>query len=157
MTLSDTRDPSTDSSGSDIRAALEAAGHVARGPEIVRENPQTLATELRVLLSQPGTDAVIVNGGTGIAGRDLAFDILSRLYTRPLPGFGEIFRALSFAEIGPAAMLSRASAGVVGDRIVFSIPGSRSAVRLALEKIILPELAHCVGELRRGDAPERGR
>ena len=154
VTLSDTRDEVTDTSGRDIRTALEAAGHAVRGPRIVREDPATLAGELRSLCSEPGTDAVIVNGGTGLAPRDLAFDVLRRLYSRPLPGFGELFRSLSYTEIGAAAMLSRASAGVVGDRIVFSIPGSRTAVRLALEKLILPELAHCVGELRRSRAPE---
>jgi molybdenum cofactor biosynthesis protein B len=154
VTLSDTRDPSSDTSGGGIRAAVESAGHTVRGPWIVREDPVTLATELRALLSEPGVDAVIINGGTGIAPRDLAFDILSRLYSRPMPGFGELFRALSFVEIGAAAMLSRASAGVVGDRVVFSIPGSPAAVRLALERLILPELAHCVGELRRGHVPE---
>lgn len=154
VTLSDTRDATTDTSGAAIRRALEAAGHSVRGPRIVRESPATLATELRLLLSEPGTEVVILNGGTGIAPHDLAYDILSRLYTRPLPGFGELFRALSFAEIGAAAMLSRASAGVIGDRIVFSIPGSQAAVQLALDKLILPELAHCVGELRRGTSPE---
>jgi molybdenum cofactor biosynthesis protein B len=155
VTLSDTRDASTDTSGALIRAALEAAGHAALGPRILREEPARLEAELRAVVETPGVDAVIVSGGTGIAPRDSAYDVLQRLYARELPGFGELFRALSFAEIGAAAMLSRASAGVVGDRIVFSLPGSRGAVELALSKLVLPEIAHCVGELRRG-APLEG-
>jgi molybdenum cofactor biosynthesis protein B len=149
VTLSDTRDAATDTSGAAIRAGLETAGHTARGPVILREDPQTLETELRTLFQVPGIDAVIVNGGTGIAPHDLAYEVLTRLYTRPLPGFGELFRTLSYAEIGSAAMLSRASAGVVGDRLVLSIPGSRAAVRLAMDALILPELGHAVSELRR--------
>ncbi len=151
VTLSDSRDATTDESGEAIRTALVAAGHLARGPRILREDPRRLPEELAAACGEPGLDAVIVTGGTGIAPRDLAYEILSRLYTRPLPGFGELFRALSFAAIGSAALLSRASAGVVGDRIVFSIPGSRAAVEMALDQLILPELGHAAGELRRSD------
>jgi len=149
ITLSDTRDAATDTSGAAIRSALEEAGHRVRGPHIVREDAATMESELGRLILEPGVDAVIVHGGTGIAPRDRAPDVLQRLYDRALPGFGELFRMLSFEEIGAAAMLSRASAGVVGDRMVFSLPGSRAAVRLALERLVLPELAHCVRELRR--------
>jgi molybdenum cofactor biosynthesis protein B len=153
VTLSDRRDASGDTSGEAIRAALVAAGHVVRGPRILREDPSTLRDDLAAAVAETGVDAVIVNGGTGIAPRDRAFDVLATLYTRPLPGFGELFRALSYAEIGSAALLSRASAGVVGDRLVFSVPGSRAAVQLALAKLILPELGHAVGELRRSAEP----
>lgn len=152
VTLSDTRSAASDASGDAIRAALDAAGHLARGPRILREDPASLPAELAAACTEPGLDAVIVCGGTGIAPRDLACDILTRLYRQPLPGFGELFRALSYEAIGSAALLSRASAGVVGDRLVFSIPGSPAAVRLALEKLILPEIAHAVGELRKHDA-----
>lgn len=157
ITLSDTRDASTDASGAAIRTALEGAGHEVRGPEILREDPATLESELRRLIEASGVDAIVVHGGTGIAPRDRAPDVLDHLYDRALPGFGELFRMLSFAEIGAAAMLSRASAGVVGDRIVFSLPGSRAAVRLALERLVLPEIAHCVRELRRSPAREEPR
>jgi len=154
VTLSDTRLPSTDTSGETLRAALGAAGHSVTGPRIVRENPERLLEELRALVMTPDIDAVIVSGGTGIAPRDGTYEALADLYTRPLPGFGELFRALSYAEIGSAAILSRASAGVVGDTLVFSVPGSQAAVRLALDKLILPELGHMVGELRRNPGPE---
>lgn len=154
VTLSDSRHAATDTSGAAIRTALLAAGHAVRGPQILREDPLTLRPELAAACVQPGVDALIVSGGTGLAPRDLAFEVLTGLYTRPLPGFGELFRSLSYAAIGSAALLSRASAGVVGDRLVFSIPGSPAAVQLALEKLILPELAHAIGELRRG--AERG-
>lgn len=154
VTLSDTRVAATDTSGETLRAALLAAGHSVTGPQIVREDPEQLPAELQALVMTPDIDAVVVTGGTGIAPRDGAYEVLSGLYTRALPGFGELFRSLSYAEIGSAALLSRASAGVVGDTLVFSVPGSRAAVRLALDKLILPELGHLVGELRRSPSPE---
>jgi molybdenum cofactor biosynthesis protein B len=153
VTLSDTRSEADDTSGDAIRAALQQAGHEVAGGRIVREDVPSLEDELADVLAHAACDAVIVNGGTGIAPRDHAYDVLARLYERPLPGFGELFRSLSYSEIGSAAMLSRASAGVAHGKIVFSVPGSRGAVRLALERLILPELGHLVGELRR--PPER--
>lgn len=150
VTLSDTRDEANDHSSAAIRAALEAAGHEVRGWCIVREEPELLERELTALLELPDSDALVVNGGTGLAPRDLAYDVLARLYEKPIPGFGEMFRALSFQQIGSAAMLSRASAGIARGKLVFSIPGSPGAVRLALERLILPEIGHMVGELRRG-------
>jgi molybdenum cofactor biosynthesis protein B len=149
VTLSDTRSEDTDTSGRAIRNALEAAGHRVAGHRILREDPATLEGELRALVQGTAAAAVIVTGGTGIGPHDLAFDVLARLYERTLPGFGELFRWLSFAEIGSAAIASRASAGVVGNCVLFSIPGSTGAVRLALDRLILPELAHLAGELRR--------
>ena len=149
LTVSDTRDTTTDTSGAALRASLTAAGHAVDGPVILREDPRTLPQQLAQAIESTAADAVVVHGGTGIAPRDQTPDILLRLYERPLPGFGELFRALSYAEIGSAAMLSRASAGVVGGKMVFSLPGSRRAVQLALERLILPELGHLVGELRR--------
>jgi molybdenum cofactor biosynthesis protein B len=154
LTLSDTRDAESDTSGGAIRAALEGAGHAIAGYRILREDPDRLGREIESVLGVPGYDVLIMNGGTGLAPRDLAHDTLAHLYERPLPGFGELFRSLSYAEIGSAAMLSRASAGVARGKLVFSIPGSRGAVRLALEKLILPELGHLLGEMRRSDRPD---
>ena len=156
VTLSDTRDASGDTSGQLVRDTLQAAGHHVAGSCILREDAQTLQRGLAEIVAQPGFDVVIVNGGTGIAPRDRAPDVLAALYERTLPGFGELFRALSYAEIGSAAMLSRASAGIARGKLVLSLPGSRAAVRLALEKLILPEIGHLVGELRRPVEPERG-
>ena len=154
-TCSDTRDAASDTTGGEIRAALESAGHRVAGSCIWREDGPSLRANLQTLLAGGGFDVLIVNGGTGIAPRDRAYDVLSSLYERQIPGFGEFFRALSFVEIRSAAMLSRASAGIVGGTLVFSIPGSRGAARLAMEKLILPELGHMLGELRRDDQPER--
>src|SRR2546426_1561411 len=106
VTLSDTREEATDTSGAAIRAALEAAGHTVAGGRIVREEAERLRRELEEILSGAGYEVVVVTGGTGIAPRDLAFDTLSGIYDRPVPGFGELFRALSYTEIGSAAMLS---------------------------------------------------
>jgi molybdenum cofactor biosynthesis protein B len=157
VTLSDTRDASNDQSGDTIRDALTKDGHVVVGRSILREDPDRLAEGFDALLLRDDIDAIVVSGGTGIAPRDRAYDLLARRYERVLPGFGELFRALSYAEIGSAAMASRASAGVSSGKLVFSLPGSRAAVRLALDKLILPELGHLVGEMRApatpGDAP----
>jgi len=149
VTLSDSRSAESDTTGALIRESLQAAGHALVGWCILREDPEILRPGLEQLLEQGECDVLIVNGGTGLAPRDQAYDVLSTLYEREIPGFGELFRALSFAEIGSAAMLSRASAGVARGKLLFSLPGSTGAARLALEKLILPELAHLVGELRR--------
>ena len=155
VTLSDTRTAATDTSGQTIRDALTAAGHRVTGTAILREDPATLPGELAALLRDSTADAVVVTGGTGVGPHDLAFDVLAPLYESPIPGFGELFRMLSYQEIGSAALLSRASAGIAHGKVIFSVPGSRGAVRLALDQLILPELAHLVGELRRppGAAP----
>ena len=149
VTFSDTRDESSDATGAGIRVLLENASHRVVGKSIWREEAETLRVEMERLLQRDDFEVVVVNGGTGVAPRDLAYDILAPLYEREIPGFGELFRALSYAEIGSAAMLSRASAGVAHGKLVFSVPGSAGAARLALEKLILPELGHLVGELRR--------
>ncbi len=155
VTFSDSRDEQSDTTGAQIREALAAAGHRVMGWCIWREDAEVLRQGMQDLLNQGGFDVVIVNGGTGIAPRDLAYDVLAGLYEREIPGFGELFRTLSYAEIGSAAMLSRASAGIARGVLVFSLPGSRGAARLAMDKLILPELGHLAGELRR--APERER
>ncbi len=147
ITVSDTRTKETDTSGALIRELLAAAGHSVSGYEIVPDEQAAIKCLLES--PPPGTDAVIINGGTGISKRDGTYEAVSSLIEKELKGFGELFRVLSYEEIGPAAMMSRAIAGVVRGRPVFSIPGSRGAVALAMDKLIVPELSHCVWEIRR--------
>ena len=149
VTLSDSRSPANDRTGDTIVALLEAAGHSVAGRELVREDPPAIRAALEAALAGPA-QAVILNGGTGIAPRDSTPEIVAPLLERELPGFGELFRQLSFQEIGAAAMLSRALAGVAHGKLLFALPGSETACRLALEQLILPELGHLVGELRKG-------
>jgi len=150
VTVSDTRTEADDTSGKTARELLESAGHAVREKRIVRDEPDQVAKTVRALASRDDVRAVIVNGGTGISRRDRTFEAVASLLERRLDGFGELFRALSYEEIGSAAMLSRAIAGLCGDTVVFSVPGSTGAVRLALERLILPELAHIVGEMDKG-------
>ena len=149
VTLSDSRSPADDRTGDTIVALLEAAGHSVAGRELVREDPPAIRAALEAALAGPA-QAVILNGGTGIAPRDSTPEIVAPLLECELPGFGELFRQLSFREIGAAAMLSRALAGVARGKLLFALPGSKAACRLALERLILPELGHLVGELRKG-------
>ena len=149
VTLSDSRSPADDRTGDTIVALLEAAGHSVAGRELVREDPPAIRAALEAALAGPA-QAVILNGGTGIAPRDSTPEIVAPLLECELPGFGELFRQLSFCEIGAAAMLSRALAGVARGKLLFALPGSKAACRLALERLILPELGHLVGELRKG-------
>jgi molybdenum cofactor biosynthesis protein B len=142
ITVSDSRTEQTDASGSLARALLGAAGHQVVHYEVVPDEPDRLTRVLGALPAVPGCRAVLINGGTGIAARDTSYEAVARLIDKRLDGFGELFRSLSYAEIGPAAMISRVLAGTVAGRIVFLIPGSPTAVRLALEKLILPELPH---------------
>jgi molybdenum cofactor biosynthesis protein B len=148
VTVSDTRTPETDTSGQLIRELVEGAGHRVVNYRIVRDEPD----EVRAALDDfCGGEArlVIFNGGTGISRRDRTFDVISKTLEKTLPGFGEIFRMLSYQEVGAAAMLSRATAGVYRDTVVFSTPGSPNAVRTAVEKLILPEIQHLAWELIR--------
>lgn len=149
VTVSDSRTPETDESGALIRDHLERAGHRIAFYEIVQDEPERIVELLDRIVDETEARVVLFNGGTGIARRDTTYDALSRRLEKTLPGFGEIFRMLSFLQIGPAAILSRATAGVYRGRLVISMPGSPNAVRLALEKIIVPELAHLVWELSR--------
>lgn len=148
ITVSDTRTPETDRNGPWLKARIEADGHRLVDYRIVKDDPAQIGEVLDALLS---TDAQILlfNGGTGIAPRDNTYDALTARLEKTLPGFGEIFRMLSFEEIGPAAMLSRAIAGVYRGRILFSTPGSHAAVKLAWERLIEPELQHLAWEVRR--------
>jgi molybdenum cofactor biosynthesis protein B len=145
LTISDTRAPETDTSGAAIRVALAQAGHDVVRYAVVRDEPAEIAGLVRAYAAE-GCKLVITNGGTGIARRDSTFEAIDALLEKRLPGFGELFRMLSYQEIGPAAMLSRATAGVHGGALVFCLPGSTNAVNLALERLIVPQLAHLVWE-----------
>ena len=147
ITVSDTRTVETDRSGHIMRARLEAAGHRIVGYEIVKDEPDLINVLLDRYIAFDECQAILFNGGTGIARRDTTFDVISGRLEKTLPGFGELFRMLSFDEIGAAAMLSRATAGVLNGRLVFSTPGSSNAVALAMDKLIAGELAHLVFEV----------
>jgi molybdenum cofactor biosynthesis protein B len=148
VTASDTRGEAEDESGAWLRAAIEAAGHELAGYRLVRDEPAELRSAL-ASAAEARADAVVVNGGTGISARDRTYEAVAAVLEKRLDGFGELFRWLSFQEIGSAAMLSRAVAGVWQGRAVFSVPGSTAAVRLAWERLVGPELPHVVHELRR--------
>jgi molybdenum cofactor biosynthesis protein B len=145
ITISDTRTPETDTSGAAIRTLLEAAGHTIVRYQLVKDEPDAIAALVREL-SGCGCQVILTNGGTGIARRDSTFEAIDALIEKRLPGFGELFRMLSYADIGPAAMLSRATAGTIGGALVFCMPGSTGAVRLALEQLIIPQLPHLIWE-----------
>lgn len=155
ITVSDTRTAyssaslslQTDRSGKLIRELLLNAGHSVVFYEILKDEPTQIQLQLETLGEQTDLDAVIFNGGTGIAPRDTTYDALETLLEKTLPGFGEVFRWLSYQEIGSRAIASRAVAGVYKQKLVFSIPGASGAVKLALEKLILPELVHLVTQL----------
>lgn len=148
ITVSDTRTPETDASGRLIRELLEERGHTIAGYAIVRDDYDGIRALLREAAADPAVEAVLLNGGTGIAGRDTTYEAVESLLEKRMPGFGEIFRMLSFAEdIGSAAILSRAVAGTIGRTAVFSMPGSSGAVRLAMTRLVVPELGHVMREL----------
>ncbi len=172
LTISDTRTKDNDTSGKTIVDMLTAAGHQIVAWEIVPDEPtrirelierwiEPLGSPLHPLTPSPvqappplrsglaEIDAILLTGGTGVGSRDQTFETISGLLTKTLPGFGEIFRMLSFAEVGAAAMLSRATGGLIGRTVVLAMPGSTNAVRLAMEKLIVPELGHLVREARR--------
>jgi molybdenum cofactor biosynthesis protein B len=147
--VSDTRTRENDGSGRAIREHLDFRGHDLKGYEIVPDEEFRIRAVLEEWLDNRAIEAIIVNGGTGIAGRDVTYPTITSLIEKDMPGFGEIFRMLSWQEVGAAAMLSRATAGVCNNTAVFSLPGSVNAVRLALEKLIGPELGHVVLEIKK--------
>jgi len=149
LTVSDTRTEESDRSGQAIIDLLGEEGHAICGRAIVPDEPDQVTAQVNEVLREGSADAVIATGGTGIAQRDTTFEAVTRLFEREMPGFGELFRMLSWEEVGAAAMLSRATAGIVGRRVVFVLPGSERAVRLAMSRLILPELGHIIRELRR--------
>ena len=146
VTISDTRTKETDKSGQKMLELLKQQ-HQVIAYEIVKDDERAIKDVLLQGCKDPTVQVILMNGGTGIAKRDLTFDILQAHIERPIPGFGELFRMLSYEEIGSAAMLSRASAGAIQDTVIFSMPGSTNAVSLAMEKLILPELSHIVREM----------
>lgn len=147
LTISDTRTEANDTSGDAIAELLQNAGHEIDGRVLVKDDPGAV----RAVVQQACRTAqvVITTGGTGITSRDSTYEAIAGLLDKRLDGFGELFRVLSFQEIGSAAMLSRACAGTVGTAAVFSLPGSENAVRLAMTRLILPEIGHVVRELNR--------
>ena len=149
VTVSDTRTEETDKSGAIIKERLTAQGHTIVAYRIVPDEPDQIGPLLDELASRSDTDAIVFNGGTGIAPRDTTFDVIDRMLEKKLDGFGELFRWLSWYEIGAASMLSRATAGTYRNTLVFLTPGSSNAVNLAMEKLIVPEVAHMVFEVRK--------
>ncbi|CAN5414641.1 molybdenum cofactor biosynthesis protein MoaB [soil metagenome] len=147
LTVSDTRSAADDASGDAIAQALTSAGHAVTGRAIVKDDPQVVREVVSVQART--VQAIITTGGTGITSRDSTYEAIASLLDKRLDGFGELFRMLSYEEIGSAAMLSRACAGTIGRAAVFALPGAAHAVRLAMEKLVLPELGHVVRELSR--------
>jgi len=150
LTVSDTRDPETDVSGRTARDRVEKAGHRVVDCRILADEPDRVRRQVVDWLSLDDRDAVILTGGTGISARDRTYEAISSLLDKRLDGFGELFRMLSFQEIGSAAMMSRALGGIARGKVVFSLPGSTAAVELALDRLILPELGHLIAEIRKG-------
>lgn len=149
VTVSDTRTEATDTSGRAIIELLTAAGHSIAGRAIVRDEPADVVHTVREALERPDVQVVITTGGTGLTSRDNTYEAVSALLDKRLEGFGELFRMLSYQDIGPAAMMSRAVAGTSRGKVIVSLPGSEGAVRLALTKLLVPELGHLVQQVSR--------
>jgi molybdenum cofactor biosynthesis protein B len=155
LTMSDSRTPETDTSGQFIRDAATAAGHRIVRYTIVKDDPAQIRPELLAALGDPQVAVVVTNGGTGVSLRDNAYETIVSLLDKRLDGFGELFRMLSYAEVGAAAMLSRAVGGIAQGKVVFSLPGSTKAVKLGMEKLILPQAGHLYFELQKhADSPK---
>jgi molybdenum cofactor biosynthesis protein B len=150
LTVSDSRTSATDRSGDECARLVLAAGHEVARRALVRDEASDIRKAVEALLADATVEVVVATGGTGVAPRDVTPDAVAPLFEKRLPGFGEIFRMLSWTEVGSAAMLSRAEAGVAAGKPVFLLPGSPSACRLAMERLILPETGHLAGLLRRG-------
>jgi molybdopterin adenylyltransferase len=142
ITVSDTRTPETDTSGQFMQQALTGHGHSISAYAIVKDEPEDIRRLLQHFIQAADTDAILLSGGTGLSPRDGTYEVVHACLEKELTGFGELFRYLSYQEIGAAAMMSRATAGVARGTVIVSMPGSSAAVRLAMEKLILPELAH---------------
>lgn len=149
LTVSDSRTEATDSSGQLIQERLESAGHEVPDRLIVKDDPKAIRAAVLRQVSRPDIDAVIITGGTGVSPRDVTPDTVEPMLEKVLTGFGELFRMLSFEEIGSAALLSRALCGIAQGVVVFVLPGSRGAVTLALTRLVLPELSHLAAEARK--------
>lgn len=149
LTASDTRSKATDETGRAARRLLEDAGHRVAAYDVVPDEPEQIARRIEHWLELAECDCIIVMGGTGISPRDRTYEAVEGMLDMRLDGFGELFRALSYEQVGSAAMLSRAVGGVVSGRLLFSLPGARPAVELALQKLIVPQMGHLLSELRR--------
>jgi molybdopterin adenylyltransferase len=149
LTVSDTRTEADDTGGKAIRELLQMAGHAVTGHAIVRDDPEAVTASVAGWLADARTQVIVTTGGTGITSRDGTFEAIDRLLEKRLTGFGELFRMLSYEQIGAAAMMSRAIAGTARGKAIFVLPGSPDAVRLAMTKLILPELGHVVQQLSR--------
>lgn len=150
VTVSDSRSAETDAGGRRLRELVEAAGHHVASATIVRDEPAAIRAATESALASAGVDLVLLTGGTGVSPRDVTPEAVVPLFEKELPGFGELFRQLSWAEIGSAALLSRATAGMARGRAIFVLPGSPAALELAMERLILPEARHLIGQARRG-------
>lgn len=150
ITVSDTRDFDSDKSGHYIKQSLESNGHVVKSHQIVKDVEIDIQVAIKNHIDDQAIEAILLNGGTGIAKRDVTYEVVEQIIQKEIPGFGELFRMLSYTEdIGSAAMLSRAIAGVASGTVIFSMPGSTGAVRLAMSKLIVPELTHLTYELKK--------
>ena len=149
VTVSDTRTPETDANRTYIETRMAEQRHIVAAYRLIKDEPDQVAAILDELAAMPQVQLILFNGGTGISPRDTTYDVLSRMLEKTLPGFGELFRHLSYHELGPAAMMSRATAGVYRGTFVVSMPGSTNAVKTALEKLILPEINHLAWEVKR--------
>lgn len=149
ITVSDTRTPESDTNKHYLEKRLSGLGHHVLAYRLIKDEPDQVRAALDELAALPELQLLLFNGGTGIAQRDTTYDVISRLLEKPMPGFGELFRMISYDEVGAAAMLSRATAGVYRGKLVFSLPGSNNAVRTAVEKLILPEIEHLAWEIVR--------
>ena len=149
LTVSDTRTDANDTGGQAVRELLERAGHSISGHAIVKDEPSQVTAIVRRQLADQATQVIITTGGTGITSRDGTYEAVDGLLEKRLHGFGELFRMLSFQEIGPSAMMSRATAGTAGRKAIFVLPGSPNAVKLAMTKLIIPELGHVAQQLNR--------
>lgn len=149
LTISDTRTEADDKSGKIIHQCLEDAGHEVGFYQVVKDEADQIRDLIKHIVQEGKCHVILTNGGTGIAARDTTYEAVTSLLEKRLDGFGEIFRFLSWEEIGSGAMLSRAVAGVYQDTMIFCMPGSSGAVRLAMEKLIVPELSHLVWEIWR--------
>lgn len=144
LTVSDTRTEATDTGGRAVADLISNAGHIVVGKAIVKDDPDLLRSAIERQCANPDVQVIVTTGGTGITSRDITYEVVDAMLQKRLEGFGELFRFLSYEQIGSAAMMSRAVAGLVAGRIVIALPGSEAAVRLAMEKLVIPELGHLV-------------
>ncbi|GAB1351445.1 MAG TPA: molybdenum cofactor biosynthesis protein B [Candidatus Rifleibacterium sp.] len=152
MTFSDTRLAADDKSGAILQEILKAGGHTISAYEVVKEDPELMLASLQAWLSRSDLDAIVTTGGTGLTARDGTVEVARRLFSKELDGFGELFRLISYQQIGTAAMLSRATAGLASGKMLICLPGSSKAVRLAATRLILPQLPHMLWEIKRQGA-----